>query len=116
MRILILEDDPLLALNLQWLLEGSGHEVAGPCGTLAEAGRLVDAALDFAFLDIDLPDGKSFPIAHSLGDRRVPFAFLSASREADLPPALRHVPFIAKPYGHAAISRSLADRGQRPPA
>lgn len=108
MRILILEDDPLTALDLQCLLDGCGHEIVGLCGTVADAGEQLSDDVDFAFLDIDLPDGKSFPFAETLKRRCVPFAFVSASRRSELPAALRHVPFIAKPYQHAAIKGSLA--------
>ena len=111
MRILILEDDPLTALDLQCLLEGCGHEIVGLCGTVADAGEQISDSLDFAFLDIDLPDGKSFPVAEALESRHVPFAFVSASRRSDLPATLRHVPFIPKPYQHAAIKTSLLDAG-----
>jgi DNA-binding LytR/AlgR family response regulator len=108
MRILILEDDPLTALDLQCLLEGCGHEIVGLCETVADAGKQICDGVDFAFLDVDLPDGKSFPFAETLESRRVPFAFVSASRRSELPPTLRHVPFIPKPYQHAAIKSSLA--------
>ena len=111
MRILILEDDPLTALDLQCLLEGCGHEVVGLCGTVADAGEQMSDDVDFAFLDIDLPDGKSFPFAETLESRSIPFAFVSASRRSELPPTLRHVPFIPKPYHHTAIKRSLVDAG-----
>ncbi len=72
MRILILEDDPLTALDLQGLLEGCGHEVVGLCGTLADAGARIGDTFDFAFLDIDLPDGKSFSLAERLHSSHVP--------------------------------------------
>ena len=107
MRILILEDDPLTALDLQCLLEGCGHEIIGLCGTLADAGQRIADGLDFAFLDVDLPDGKSFSIAERLHASCVPFAFVSASRPSDVPPGLRGVPFIPKPFQHAMIRNSL---------
>ncbi len=107
MRILILEDDLLTAFDLQLMLEACGHEVVDTCGTVAEAGLRLRDDVDFAFLDVDLPDGKSFPIAARLSERRVPFAFVSGSDRADLPAALRHAAFIAKPYGDAAIRNSL---------
>ena len=107
MRILILEDDPLTALDLQCLVEGCGHEVVSLCDTLADAGERIGDGLDFAFLDVDLPDGKSFPIAERLHRSRVPFAFVSASRPSEIPASLQGVPFIPKPYHHAAIRHSL---------
>lgn len=107
MRILILEDDPLIAMDLQCIVEDCGHEVVGPCENLATARAEVEASLDFALLDIDLPDGKSFEVASRLEERAIPFAFVSASRLGDLPVHLRHARFIAKPYGSAAIRNTL---------
>lgn len=108
MRILILEDDPLIALDLQLIIEGCGHEVVHLCESLAELRCHIDDAPDFAFLDVDLPDGKSYELATRLHERRVPFAFVSGSRPGELPENLRHVSFIPKPYSHAAIRNSLA--------
>lgn len=106
-RILILEDDALIALDLQDIVEGCGHEVVGPCESLAAASAVLAGALDFALLDIDLPDGKSFAVATCLEERRIPFAFVSGSRLCDLPEHLRHACFVAKPYGPAAIRNTF---------
>lgn len=108
MRILILEDDPLIALDLQLIVEGCGHEVVHLCESLAELRDHLDDGPDFAFLDVDLPDGKSYELAARLDERRVPFAFVSGSRPGELPEHLRHAHFIPKPYSHAAIRNSLA--------
>jgi CheY-like chemotaxis protein len=107
LRILILEDDPLIALDLQMLLEGVGHQVVDVCGNLFAARRHLADHFDFALLDVDLPDGKSFEVASRLDEKRIPFAFVSGSAKAELPPNLRHAHFIAKPYQHAAIINSL---------
>lgn len=112
MRILILEDDPLIALDLQLIVEDEGHEVIGPCASVAEAqdhAGLAHAghAIDLALLDVDLPDGKSFDLAARLIGGGVPVSFVSASTRAELPAHLGHVAFIAKPYQHAAIRKSL---------
>jgi DNA-binding LytR/AlgR family response regulator len=107
-RILILEDDPFIALDLQYIVEGQGHEVVGVFDSLAEACRYVKAGFDFALLDIDVTDGKSFGLAAELQRRRIPFAFVSASRPSELPAHLRHASFIPKPFEEAAIVRSIA--------
>lgn len=107
MRILILEDDPLIALDLQMIVEGCGHEVTHLCESLADLRASLDDAPDFAFLDVDLPDGKSYELASRLDERRVPFAFVSGSRPGEMPENLRHARFIPKPYNHAAIRNSL---------
>ncbi|TDR93239.1 response regulator [Enterovirga rhinocerotis] len=108
MRIVILEDDPLIALDLQLIVEGCGHEVVGLCGSLADMHEQLSDTPDFAFLDVDLPDGKSFELAAGLDERRVPFAFVSGSRQSELPERLRHARFIPKPYSQAAIRNSLS--------
>lgn len=109
MRILILEDDPLIGLDLLDIVQDCGHEVIGLCDTLAAMKSRLGEHPDFAFLDIDLPDGKSFEIASRLEERHVPFAFVSASRRGDLPDHLRHARFIAKPYMQAAIRNALVE-------
>src|SRR3712207_1552065 len=78
-RILILEDDPFIALDLQCIVEGEGH-TASVCGAVAEARRLAEGLardLDFALLDVDVTDGKSYGFACWLAERGVPFAFVS---------------------------------------
>jgi DNA-binding response OmpR family regulator len=107
MRILILEDDPLIALDLQAIVEGQGHEVVGAFDSLAEARDHLSDAFDFALLDIDLVDGKSFGLAMDLLERRIPFAFVSASRPSELPTGLRNARFIPKPFEENAIVRTI---------
>lgn len=114
MRIVILEDDPLIALDLQDIVESCGHE-AKWCGTLADMLLLVDDAADFALLDVDLPDGKSYDVASLLDRNHVPFAFVSASHQGDVPEHLRHARFVAKPFTPASI-RSTLGRDQRLPS
>jgi DNA-binding response OmpR family regulator len=110
MRILILEDDPVIAMDLQAIVEGEGHEVVGVFDSLAEAWDHLGDHFDHALLDIDVTDGKSFEIAAALIERRIPIAFVSASRPSELPVGLRGASFIPKPFEEAAIVRSLPSR------
>ncbi len=111
-RVLILEDDPFIALDLQAIVEDGGHEVVGTFDTLAAAQAQFPDSFDFALLDIDLVDGKSFALASALLERRIPFAFVSASQRSELPMHLRNASFIAKPFEEGAIVRTLQqDRG-----
>lgn len=107
MRILILEDDVLVGLDLHSIVEECGHEVVKVCGTLEAMRLALREPPDFAFLDIDLPDGNSFGIAAQLVERDVPFAFVSASRRSEVPEHLRQSRFIAKPYADAAVRNAL---------
>jgi DNA-binding response OmpR family regulator len=106
-RILILEDDPFIALDLQAIVENAGHEVVGVFDSLVDARAHLADAFDFALLDIDVVDGKSFEIASSLLERKVPFAFVSASQRSELPVHLRGASFIPKPFQEESIVRSI---------
>jgi DNA-binding response OmpR family regulator len=101
-RILILEDDPFIALDLQAIVEGEGH-FASVCGSITKARRSADDDIDFALLDVDVRDGKSFEVASSFQDRRIPFAFVTGSRRSDIPAHLAGAAFLAKPFGEAAV-------------
>ena len=103
MRILILEDDPIIADDLQAILEGEGHEIVGAFASTIAAQAHLEDRVDCALLDIDVIGGKSYGVAAELMERGIPFAFVSASQRAELPASLRQVPFIAKPYREGAI-------------
>ena len=107
MRILILEDEPCIAMDLEAIVEADGHELVGMFGSLAEAREHLGDGFDFALLDIDVTDGKSFEIAAALFERRIPFAFVSASRPSEVPAGFRNASFIRKPFEEAAIVDSL---------
>ena len=106
-RILILEDDPLIALELAAIVEAQGHEVLGSFASVAAAAQHLDEPVDFALLDIDVADGKSFGLAAALRRRDIPFAFVSGSRGSEIPAYLADALLIPKPYRRAAILQSL---------
>jgi DNA-binding response OmpR family regulator len=108
-RILILEDDPSIAFDLQAILEDEGHEVMGVVSSLMEAYERLDDRFDCALLDIDVIGGKSFGVAEALLERHVPFAFVSASRPSDVPAPLRKAAFISKPFEERTLLRSVGD-------
>jgi DNA-binding response OmpR family regulator len=109
-RVLILEDDPFIAMDLQGILESEGHHVVGAVASVGDARPHLADGLDYALLDVDVADGKSFAIAEELQDRCIPFAFVSASRPSDVPRLLQDVDFIPKPYEEEAILRSVGER------
>ncbi len=106
-RILVVEDERLIALDLQFMLEDWGCAVIGPAGT-AEAGlRLArDEAPDAALLDVNLPGGTSEPIAAALRAEGRPYLVLTAYRRSDLSGALLDAPILGKPVDE----RKLRDR------
>ncbi|MDN3566786.1 hypothetical protein ACFQY5_19650 [Paeniroseomonas aquatica] len=110
-----MEDDPLVALDLEGIVRASGDETqVAVANTLVEARNALAAlAFDAAFLDIDMADGKTFEVAALLHARGTPFAFVSGSRPEEVPAPLRHVPFVPKPYHPEDIERTLRVRLSR---
>ena len=110
MRILIVEDEALIAMVLADSLEDGGHEVVGPAATMAEALALCEAAPpELAVLDVNLGDGSNgVDVARALLERwGVPSIFASAQmmearRARDI--ALGQ---IRKPYGTETVLRSV---------
>lgn len=115
-RILVVEDDGLLAMYISDLLDDLGHEVVGPTGTIDDAlARIAGEAIDVALLDVNLGGGKtSYPVAEMLSRRGVPFAFLTGYGEAGLTDNYRHRPILSKPVDQALLAETL--RKLRPTA
>lgn len=103
-RILVLEDNFLLAEVLSDLLEDNGCVLVGPAPRVQSALRLCDASLDGALLDINLGRETCFAVADRLVERGVPFIFLSGYTDADaVPDRFRSVPRLTKPYDRQQI-------------
>ena len=98
-RILVAEDEPLIALDLADLIAENGAAVVGPAYSLSDARSLTDDhAIDGALLDIDLGDDLVWPLALLLQQKGIPFAFISARcRREDRPGALDSCVCIDKP-------------------
>src|SRR5262249_35690167 len=114
---LIVEDEGLVALQLQADLEQAGHFVVGPARSLAQGLRLAESeAIDAALVDVSLGRGRSAPSAERLLARSVPFAFATGySDTAMLPQHLRAIPRLSKPYAAGDVKR-IVDRLVTPTA
>jgi DNA-binding response OmpR family regulator len=78
MRILIIEDEPMMALDLSELLEDAGFEVVGIAGRLDKALEIIKTAnIDAAIVDSNLAGVSSGPAAEALVERNTPFIMLS---------------------------------------
>jgi CheY-like chemotaxis protein len=106
-RVLVVEDNYLLAMDLAGLLERAGAEVVGPVLSVQEAFDALDPLPDIATLDVQLGDETSFPIADELAQRGVPFVF--ATGAADLIPTVHSSrPICQKPLSNRAILEALS--------
>lgn len=106
-RILVVDDEVLIAWNLALELEELGAEVIGPFHTLDDAlAGAAGAAPDMAILDINLHDRKVWPLAHLLAERGVPILFVSANFDTDY--IGDHFPgaqALSKPVSRGALKR-----------
>jgi len=108
-RVLLVEDEMLVAMATEDALTEAGCEVIGPVTTVDEAlGALDDhTGFDVVVLDMNLKGESAMPIAENLIERAVPFVVLSGYGTADLPPSHRHVPVLSKPFDPAALAGAL---------
>jgi CheY-like chemotaxis protein len=110
--VLIVEDEFLIAMDLQLLLESRGWRVLGPVGTVPGALRLLDEELpSVALLDINLGDDLVTPVAETLKARDVPFAVASAYGEPERfgGAVLAGAPNVGKPTGEDRLLTALAE-------
>jgi CheY-like chemotaxis protein len=108
--ILIIEDEPLIAMMLEDFLDSLGHKVVGTCESVEEAlARVTEGGFDVAIVDVHLKDGKNvWPVADQLADDGKPFVLATGGHVE--PPPERHagVPVLNKPYTIDAIEPALA--------
>jgi len=109
-RLLIVEDELLIALELQSIVEQLGGTVVGPAGSVEGALQLLsDATPDAALLDVNLRDGRVTPVAQACWDRSVPFALVTGYGRLELEePLLQSAPRVRKPFDRRAIHKVLA--------
>jgi len=109
-RILILEDEPLIAMDLEDLLVTKGYTVIGPYATVADAIDSLDRTQpQMALLDVYLYNGMSFDVARELKRRGIRFAFMTGLVMSDLlPPDLQGSPIILKPYNEKELLAFVA--------
>jgi len=97
-RILIVEDESLVAMFMEDLLGDLGYTVAGIAARLEAAIATPPETYDVAILDVHLAGKPVFPFAEILVQRGVPFVFASGYGEQGLPEAFRGSPVLAKPF------------------
>ena len=109
-RVLLVEDEPIVAMTAEDMLADLGAILAGSASTLEEAIVHADTLpIDAALLDINLNGAMSLPVAERLRERGVPFAFATGYGSAGpmIDPRFSDVPVIAKPYTAQALARVL---------
>ena len=114
LRVLVVEDEPLIGMDIEDAVEALGHEVVGPIAGLDEALDLATiAAFGCAILDINILGGHSYPVADILLKRGLPVLLLSSYRQETLPVRLHEEARLPKPFTGAELAkeiRALCDR------
>ena len=113
-RILLVEDNYLVASMLQQKLGSLGCVVIGPAPSVEKGMQLAqDQTLDGAILDINILGGTSAPIADVLTARQLPFVFITGyASPPNLPPSFSSVPRFAKPLDDAMLVSIIESRFQ----
>jgi CheY-like chemotaxis protein len=108
--ILIVEDEPLIAMMLEDFLDSLGHTVAATCDTVADAlARVGQGGFDIAIIDVNLNGEQVWPVADRLAAQGVPY-ILATGGHIEPPPALHaSVPVLSKPFTLDAIEPALTE-------
>jgi CheY-like chemotaxis protein len=109
-RVLVVEDELLVALTIQEMLAEIGCEPAGIARSVAEALHAIraDATIELAVLDVNLGTERVFPVADELARRGVPFMFATGYGPADLSHLYPGRPVLAKPLRPDRLAHALA--------
>jgi CheY-like chemotaxis protein len=108
-RILIVEDEIMVAWALEDILTGIGCVIVGPAARLNQALAMIETEIiDVALLDINLNGEKSYLIADALGARGVPFVFSTGYRQDRMPDGYQQFPLLQKPFSGEKLAEALA--------
>ncbi len=107
-RVLVIEDEMLPAMLLETLVTELGYEVVGPAARAEQALELVEAEHpDAVILDLNLGGTSALPVAATLAERAIPFAFVTGYERSQLPAEWRGQPLLQKPFTRARLAQTL---------
>jgi CheY-like chemotaxis protein len=113
--VLIVEDDPIIALDFEDTILGFGVKRVRTAASVAKALEMIAGRVpDFALLDVGLVREKSFAIAERLEALKIPFIFVTGyGAPGTFPAAFAHKPTLPKPYSSDALRALLTSRATR---
>jgi PAS domain S-box-containing protein len=106
-RVLIVEDDAMIGMMMREILSEHGLFVVGPCCSVAEALAAAAGDFDCAILDLNLSGEPVYPVAASLVDRNIPFAFATGYGRESVDAKFAHVPVLQKPITREGLESYL---------
>lgn len=109
-RVLVVEDEALLAMTLEDILTDAGAEVLGPALDLQTAIDLARSSIvDAAVLDVNLAGERSFPVAAILSDRSIPYLFATGYGASVQAEGYAGAPVLQKPYQPVRLVELIAE-------
>lgn len=109
-RVLVVEDEMLVAMLMEDMLVELGCEPVGPASDIESALRLaVEETLDMAILDVNLNGRPSYPVADALAARGIPFIFATGYGANGLSEGYGHTPTLQKPFQQHDLARVLRE-------
>lgn len=110
LTVLVVEDEALVALNLEDMLGELGCNIVGPAMRLERARAMIEegVSVDVAILDVNVAGMQVFPIAEMLAERQIPIIFATGYDREGLPEQWHDCTVLQKPYTLEDVSRSLA--------
>ena len=107
-RVLVIEDEPLISLDLEMTLTNAGCEIAGMAGTLEQAKELIAGTeCDVALLDGNLGGESVGDLAIALTQKNTPFVFVTGYGRDSLPQGFREAVMVAKPFTEAQLRAAI---------
>lgn len=108
--MLLVEDEPLIAMMVEDFLDVLGHSIAGTADDVAGALPLIaGGGIDAAILDVNLRGGeKSWPVADALADQGVGYVFATGGGDDGIPDRHRDAPRLMKPFTMDGVEQALA--------
>lgn len=109
--VFIVEDEPLIAMDVELEMRDRGWDIDGPYGTLDDArAAMTDTEADHAILDINVGSATSYELAAALRENGVFIVFLSGSDGDDRPDVLKEIPVVSKPIDYDNLHAVLEER------
>jgi DNA-binding response OmpR family regulator len=107
-RVLVVEDETLIAVLIEEVLNEMGCEIVGPIAKLETALQMAkNGSFDIALLDVTIRGGKVYPVAEVLMARGVPFILASGYGDWALPSSLRDQRRLTKPFAEAELKEQV---------
>lgn len=110
LRIMVIEDEGIVAMLLEDMLQGLGHQVVASASNIERATSLVgEAEVDLAILDVNLNGHHTYPLAETLSARGIPFIFATGYGNAGLKSEWRTAKVLQKPFTERDLAHVIGE-------